>query len=456
MLVSPKVESKTLDEVKQLVDCGELENVVEILDSLSSINPKNPDIDLVKAEYFIASGDKANARQALEQARKKGSADAILKLAEIELNLYDLNSAQNLLDSYSKGLKKNQKPSEKYEELSTKMNKIHNMLERVEKITIIDSLIVDKKDFFKHYRLSPESGYLVDSNSPSNDFQPLAFSSAYLTEDKQKLIIPGIINDNSSIYSEELLVNGEWDSPEDIGSPLADGGTLNFPFLMSDGLTLYFASNGDNSLGGYDIFVSRNNGDTFLQPQNIGMPYNSPYDDYLMAIDEINGIGWWATDRNQIPGKVTIYIFIPSEKRENLPKDDISLKEKAFITSIGLTQDGRENEIENKLAILAEMKNQIEIVGEKKQFEISMPDGTTRTSIEQFNSQAARNNLRKYLDLLNDIENNNSLLAKLYEEYSKGNHSVSRDILSLENKTLTLKKETARMVNEIVKAETSR
>ena len=85
--------------------------------------------------------------------------------------------------------------------------------------------------------------------------------------------------------------------------------------MMSDGITLYYANDGDNTLGGYDIFMTRKGDDgRFLQPQNIGMPYNSPYDDYMLAIDEVTGAGWWATDRNQIPDSVTIYVFVPNDE----------------------------------------------------------------------------------------------------------------------------------------------
>ena len=95
---------------------------------------------------------------------------------------------------------------------------------------------------------------------------------------------------------------------------------------MPDGVTLYFANNGENSLGGYDIFMTRRSdgdgeGKEYFQPQNVGMPYNSPFNDFMMAIDEASGLGWWATDRNQIPGKVTVYVFIPSQMRVNVEPD---------------------------------------------------------------------------------------------------------------------------------------
>ena len=51
------------------------------------------------------------------------------------------------------------------------------------------------------------------------------------------------------------LADGSWEQPEPLGDVLNEGGDANFPFLMSDGVTLYFANDGENSLGGYDIFI---------------------------------------------------------------------------------------------------------------------------------------------------------------------------------------------------------
>ena len=36
-------------------------------------------------------------------------------------------------------------------------------------------------------------------------------------------------------------------------------------------------------MGGYDIFVTRYNSDTdnYLNPENVGMPFNSPFNDYM-------------------------------------------------------------------------------------------------------------------------------------------------------------------------------
>ncbi len=95
------------------------------------------------------------------------------------------------------------------------------------------------------------------------------------------------------LYSRIRLLDG-WSEPEPLTS-LNEQGNVNYPFLMSDGITLYYASDGEGSLGGYDIFVTRYDSENsnYLRPDNIGMPFNSPANDYMYAIDESNNIGWF-------------------------------------------------------------------------------------------------------------------------------------------------------------------
>ena len=86
---------------------------------------------------------------------------------------------------------------------------------------------------------------------------------------------------------------------------------------MADGVTLYFAAQGVNSMGGYDIFMSTFDLDkgVFYSPENIGLPFNSTANDYLLAIDDINHLGWLVTDRRQPEDKVCIYTFVPTASR---------------------------------------------------------------------------------------------------------------------------------------------
>ena len=46
----------------------------------------------------------------------------------------------------------------------------------------------------------------------------------------------------------------------------------------------------------------------------MNMPFNSPFNDYMMVIDEQKGIGWFASDRYQPEDLVCVYTFIPNQE----------------------------------------------------------------------------------------------------------------------------------------------
>ena len=118
--------------------------------------------------------------------------------------------------------------------------------------------------------------------------------------------------------------------------------SVNFPYLMPDGSTLYFAQKGPKSIGGYDLFVTRYDAESgsYLRAENIGMPFSSEANDYLYAIDETNQLGYFVTDRRQPEGKVCIYVFVPNETRrvyDPVAYSDNMIRSLARIDSISAT-----------------------------------------------------------------------------------------------------------------------
>ena len=139
-----------------------------------------------------------------------------------------------------------------------------------------------------------------------------------------------------------------------------DSGSQAYPFVMSDGLTIYFASTGHQSYGGYDIYVTRYNlaNDSYLTPNQLNMPFNSTFNDYLMVIDEEKGVGWFTTDRYQSTDSVCVYTFIPNERISLIENEDIDyMANRAMISSIANTwKDGANY---NSLRKLAQQKAEI-------------------------------------------------------------------------------------------------
>ncbi len=79
--------------------------------------------------------------------------------------------------------------------------------------------------------------------------------------------------------------DGTWSKPINLGPNVNTPGNEISPFIHSDGKTLYFASNGWPSFGGYDIFVSKRIGENqWTKAENLGIPYNTQEDDIFFSI----------------------------------------------------------------------------------------------------------------------------------------------------------------------------
>ena len=67
----------------------------------------------------------------------------------------------------------------------------------------------------------------------------------------------------------------------------------------------------------------------------MGMPFNSIYNDYMLAIDELNNVGWFVSDRFQEEDKLIVYLFIPNtEKKIYRGGDEAHARSLARISAI--------------------------------------------------------------------------------------------------------------------------
>jgi len=90
------------------------------------------------------------------------------------------------------------------------------------------------------------------------------------------------------IYYSLRLPNGKWGNPVNMGSEINTSFDDAFPQLSPNGNKLYFASKGHNSMGGYDIFFSKQDSITseWATPVNIGYPINDTYDNTTISFLE--------------------------------------------------------------------------------------------------------------------------------------------------------------------------
>lgn len=285
---------------------GEFEKSAEIYKSLLRKKSKDALLNYCYAKCLKELND-SSFLSYFHKASEYGFLKADAFLADYYFSKYNFTEAANF---YIR-LQNDQNASEQisYEEKIAQCNTANELMSRVEKIAIIDSVRVQKDLFLKSYKLPAEVGTLQKTPSDPNAIQ-------YTSERKDKRIYAEKRGENYELISSYKLTEG-WSAPSVISKNICSASNKNFPFLMSDGLTLYFASDTKDGIGGYDIYITRfsSMSNDYLPAKNVGMPFNSPFNDYMMAIDEYNKVGWFATDRYQNPDSVVIYKFVFSEEK---------------------------------------------------------------------------------------------------------------------------------------------
>jgi outer membrane protein OmpA-like peptidoglycan-associated protein len=94
------------------------------------------------------------------------------------------------------------------------------------------------------------------------------------------------------IYRIVKLPDGEWSSPVNMGPGINGPFDEESPFIAVDNKTLYYSSNGNKSMGGFDVFVTvRDENNVWSDPINLGYPLNSTGDDlfYTTTVDGMTG-----------------------------------------------------------------------------------------------------------------------------------------------------------------------
>ncbi|MBT4774937.1 MAG: hypothetical protein HON99_04395 [Crocinitomicaceae bacterium] len=98
------------------------------------------------------------------------------------------------------------------------------------------------------------------------------------------------------IYRAVRLPNGNWSKSLNIGPPINTKNDEDAPFFHPDGKTLFFSSNGETSMGGFDIFFTKMEGDNkWSTPVSMGYPLNSVDDDIFFVTNTEGNIGYFAS-----------------------------------------------------------------------------------------------------------------------------------------------------------------
>ena len=152
----------------------------------------------------------------------------------------------------------------------------------------------------------------------------------------------------SSIFVTQDL-DSLWEAPRLLGEAFLSTGSEVFPMLSKDGKTLFFASDGLSGIGGYDIYYSAWNQETgqWNNPVNMGFPFNSPADDFLMADSDDGKYTLFASNRDCPADSVNVYVI----DYEKTPERKAVREPSALSKLLELTPVDDPSRIDNNAAV---------------------------------------------------------------------------------------------------------
>lgn len=418
---------------RKLFNEGKYAEAKPMFRKLLKKSPKDSEYSYWYAVCCYETGDSVDIIPLLEFAASRKISNAFRYLGDIFAAGRDYPSAVAKYESFLE-LTKDDSLRQAYRKKLADVTRLKRMIMNCEKVCIVDSTVVDKNDFLSAYKIGYEAGTLMTQAEFFDDSS--LDGCLYCSERGMDIYFADVENEGDSLrklYSNSKVAD-EWGRAARIKG-FDTKGNDDYPFMLSDGVTLYFASDGEGSIGGYDLFVTRLNSEngTFLRPDNLGMPFNSAANDYMLAINEIANLGWFASDRNQPEGKVCIYMFVPNEDKERYDEslDYTTLLSRASISSIADTQDDEElmRKALQQYALL--QYNNSKNPG-RRDFLFVIDDSHDYTRLPDFKSEAACEMFTEWRDRKADLEEDIELLEMKRDEYasaSEKNREVMRGII---------------------------
>lgn len=113
------------------------------------------------------------------------------------------------------------------------------------------------------------------------------------------------------LYTATKLSSNKWGNVKSMGPSINTPFNEDAPFIHPDNQTLYFSSEGHNSMGGYDIFYVINDNNIWGKPVNVGYPVNTIDDDRYYVLSADGKTGYYSSARRGGIGGHDIYTVTP-------------------------------------------------------------------------------------------------------------------------------------------------
>ena len=420
LLVVSGAFAQTRDALKRTFDAGNFVEAKPMAEKLYARYPNNSEYNYWYAACCIETGDTVDVEEMLEFAASRNIVNAFRYLGDWYYAKQYYNAAA---ERYSEFIDKT-KDDGLRDAVQQKLNacdRLDRMVSNCEMVCFIDSFVVDKDAFLSVYRMGTDAGSIATCAEYFGDEE----LRGHINETERGMDIFFSDENEDSVPLLKLFhrskVGEEWGKVQPLRG-IETYGNDDYPFLLADGVTLYFASDGQGSIGGYDIFVSRMDTESgrFYRPDNVGMPFNSTANDYMMAINEVANIGWFATDRSQPDGKVSVYVFVPNTNKDRVNVDAIGYDKALALANLSSIADTQVDEevVRNARRQMTMLIYAQDAARNSGDFLFVIDDLNSYKSLGDFKSSAARELFKEWQAAVKKHENDICVLENYRDEYA--------------------------------------
>ncbi len=329
---------------------------------------------------------------------------------------------------------------EKADLYMTQCNDGRKISSKIYSLEVLDKIKVNQSELLDVYKPAKDVGKLYKNG----DFFASGVNPEHIMFETERgdvvyFSMEASSQDTLNIYKMVKLIDG-WGDSESVGEPVNSSYNDAYPFLQTDGVTFYFASDRPGGFGGFDIYKTFYDNEThsFLEPMNLGVPFNSPDDDFLFVSDEFNQKAWFASARETSGDEVMVYsIRWDGTQVRNMVEEDGEILQSAMLKVAG--EDSPDETDDNDVAYGSGVKNK----KEKAMFHFEINDTISYSQYEHFIDSEALKLFKSGTQLEQQKDSLSLLMKSKRHDYSVVDDATQRnkivnDILRLENQVYSL------------------
>ncbi|MFK7755674.1 MAG: hypothetical protein AB8B53_01955 [Flavobacteriales bacterium] len=325
-------EEDLIEQANEYFEDASYMEALPLFSQLVSLHPRNSNYNYKFGACVVFSGvDKDTAIKHLTFATRKNESDprAYYFLGLAKHKNYEFREAKKAYNEFL------QKADEKLKAKFDAQRQIEmctngeGLLSNLTDLVVLDKKEVSEDGFFRFYELDEIGGKVIakpEALITKNDKKKGLTGVVHFTAGSEFLYYSSYGKDGNQLdlYRVQPLSAGEFSKPELLKGTINTKYDEDFAFMHTDGETLYFASKGHSSMGGYDVFKATFNrgNDSYDQVENLDFAINTPDDDLFYLVDSTKTMAYFASGRSSAQKNLNVY----KVRVESLPLDFVVLQ----------------------------------------------------------------------------------------------------------------------------------